>query len=76
MAEPQQYRTLSKIIKHLDVMPLQVLIEATIVAVKLEDNLSYGVRWLFKNSGPNGLQGVGILGAYGVPYVYRRFLII
>lgn len=63
MAEPQQYRTLSKIIKHLDVMPLQVLIEATIVAVKLEDNLSYGVRWLFKNSGPNGLQGVGILGA-------------
>ncbi|HIG64477.1 MAG TPA: type II secretion system protein GspD [Methyloprofundus sp.] len=63
MAQPQQYRTLSKIIKHLDVMPLQVLIEATIVAVKLEDNLAYGVRWLFKNSGPNGLQGVGVLGA-------------
>ena len=62
MAEPQQYRMLSKIIKHLDVMPLQVLIDATIVAVKLEDNLAYGVKWLFKNSGPDGLQGIGILG--------------
>lgn len=63
MAEPQQYRMLSKIIKRLDVMPLQVLIDATIVAVKLEDNLAYGVRWMFKNSGPDGLQGIGILGA-------------
>ena len=62
MAEPQQYRTLSKIIKRLDVMPLQVLIDATIVAVKLDDDLSYGVQWLFKNSAPNGYRGVGLLG--------------
>lgn len=62
MAEPQQYRMLSKIIKHLDVMPLQVLIDATIVAVTLTDDLSYGVKWLFKNSGPDGLQGGGTLG--------------
>lgn len=62
MAEPQQYRTLSKIIKHLDVMPLQVLIDASIVAVKLDGSLSYGVEWLFRNSGPDGLQGVGISG--------------
>ena len=59
MAEPQQYRTLSKIIKHLDVMPLQVLIDATIVAVRLDDDLEYGVEWLFRNSGPGDLQGVG-----------------
>ena len=62
MAEPQQYRMLSKIIKHLDVMPLQVLIDATIVAVKLGDELEYGVEWLFRNSGPGGLQGVGASG--------------
>lgn len=62
MAEPQQYRALSKIIKHLDVMPLQVLIDASIVAVKLDDNLAYGVEWLFRNSGPNGLKGLGALG--------------
>ncbi len=62
MAEPQQYRMLSKIIKHLDVMPLQVLIDASIVAVKLDDSLGYGVEWLFRNSGPDGLQGVGSSG--------------
>lgn len=62
MAEPQQYRMLSKIIKHLDVMPLQVLLDATIVAVRLGDELEYGVEWLFRNSGPGGLQGVGASG--------------
>jgi len=62
MAEPQQYRMLSKIIKHLDVMPLQVLIDATIVAVKLDDDLSYGVQWLFNTNGPNG-SGIGGLGS-------------
>ncbi|MBT3812908.1 MAG: type II secretion system secretin GspD [Gammaproteobacteria bacterium] len=67
MAEPQQYRTLSKIIKHLDVMPLQVLIDATIVAVSLDDGLGYGVEWLFKNSGPGDLQGKGSGG--GLPTV-------
>ena len=61
MAEPQQYRMLSKIIKHLDVMPLQVLLDATIVAVKLTDELEYGLRWLFKNSAPGNLRGVGLL---------------
>ncbi|TXL14877.1 type II secretion system protein GspD [Methylococcaceae bacterium HT3] len=62
MAEPQQYRALSKIIKHLDVMPLQVLIDATIVAVKLDDDLSYGVQWLFRHSGSNG-SGIGRVGS-------------
>jgi len=62
MAEPQQYRMLSKVIKHLDVMPLQVLLDATIVAVNLTENLEYGVKWLFKNSGPDGLEGIGIIG--------------
>jgi len=63
MAQPQQYRMLSKVIKHLDVMPLQVLLDATIVAVNLTENLEYGVKWLFKNSGPDGLEGIGIIGA-------------
>lgn len=63
MAQPQQYRMISTVIKHLDVMPLQVLLDATIVAVNLTENLEYGLKWLFKNSGPDGLEGVGIIGA-------------
>lgn len=49
-AKPQQYRLVKKIIQELDVMPLQVLIDATIVAVTLTDNLQYGVKWLFEKS--------------------------
>ncbi|MCK5888473.1 MAG: type II secretion system protein GspD, partial [Methylococcales bacterium] len=44
-ARPQQYRTLHKIIKQLDVMPLQVLVDATIISVNLTDKLEYGVKW-------------------------------
>lgn len=51
-AKPQQYRLVKKIVQELDVMPLQVLIDATIVAVTLTDDLQYGVKWLFqKNQG-------------------------
>lgn len=49
MAEPQQYKTLNKIIKQLDVMPLQVLIDAMIVSVTLTDELQHGVQWRFNN---------------------------
>ncbi len=62
LAEPQQYRMLSKIIKHLDVMPLQVLINATIVEVTLTDNLEYGLQWAF-NSGNVPGGGGGALGS-------------
>ena len=43
----------------LDVVPLQVLIEASIIEVTLNDNLNYGVEWFFKNSvdASNNLDG-------------------
>jgi general secretion pathway protein D len=49
-AKPQQYRLIKKIIQQLDVMPLQVLIDATIVSVDLTNKLQYGVKWLFENN--------------------------
>lgn len=36
--------------RQLDIAPLQVLIEATIAEVRLEDQLSQGVEWFVKNS--------------------------
>ncbi len=47
-------------IKKLDVVPLQVLIDATIVQVRLTDNLRYGLQWFFEHKGSN-LLGTGIL---------------
>ncbi|MGI9437274.1 MAG: SPOR domain-containing protein, partial [Geminicoccaceae bacterium] len=39
--------------KELDKLPLQVLLEATIAEVSLEDRLSYGIQWFFGNDQAN-----------------------
>jgi len=45
VATPQEYETILPVIKQLDVLPLQVLIDATIVEVTLKDDLQYGISW-------------------------------
>jgi general secretion pathway protein D len=45
VATPQEYEVIHKVITQLDAMPLQVLIDATIVSVTLTDNLKYGIQW-------------------------------
>lgn len=59
-----QFRKIESSLKRLDVAPIQVLIEASIIEVTLGDSLSYGVEWLFKNSGIGGrdYSGRGGLG--------------
>jgi general secretion pathway protein D len=41
----QEYEVIKPIIAQLDIMPLQVLVDATIVSVNLTDNLRYGIQW-------------------------------
>lgn len=48
MARPSDYRTVESALRRLDIVPLQVLIEATILEVTLNDALRYGVEWFFK----------------------------
>ena len=50
LATPQDYAMVEAAIKKLDVVPLQVLIEASILEVTLRGDLSYGVEWYFKNN--------------------------
>jgi general secretion pathway protein D len=49
-ATRQQYRRIENALRQLDTQPLQVLIEATIAEVTLNDQLAYGLQWFF-NSG-------------------------
>jgi general secretion pathway protein D len=49
-ATRQQYRRIENALRQLDIQPLQVLIEATIAEVTLNDQLQYGLQWFF-NSG-------------------------
>jgi general secretion pathway protein D len=54
-ARPREYRMIEDALKRLDVVPLQVLIEATIAEVTLNDNLQYGLQWFFSHAS-NSLQ--------------------
>ena len=46
---PRQYRQLEPILVRLDRVPTQVLLEALIVEVGLNDDLRFGVRWFLEN---------------------------
>jgi general secretion pathway protein D len=47
-SSPRDYKKILDALKQLDLVPLQVLVEATIVEIRLTGNLEYGVQWLFK----------------------------
>jgi len=53
-ATPAQYEAIQGAIDRLDVIPLQVHVEAKIVEVKLTDSLEYGVQWYFENAISSG----------------------
>lgn len=49
LANPDGAKALRGALRRLDVQPLQVMIEATLVEVVLNDTLEYGVRWFFQS---------------------------
>jgi len=58
VATAQDYAVVQRVIEQLDVMPLQVLIDATIVEVTLKDELKYGIKWfLSHNNGGQNAAG-------------------
>lgn len=56
MATAKDYDMIERTIKQLDTVPMQVLIEASIIEVTLSDELNFGVEWFFKN-GVGSKQG-------------------
>jgi len=68
MAKPQDYKMIESALKRLDVIPLQVLIEASVVDITLTDDLQYGIEWLFRNSAPGSNSiGQGTFNLGGLP---------
>lgn len=59
VANSEEYAKILRVIKQLDVLPLQVLIDATIVEVTLRNELQYGIQWFFShnNGGVNEISG-------------------
>ncbi|HHA2809361.1 type II secretion system secretin GspD [Stenotrophomonas maltophilia] len=57
----QAWRSIREVIEKLDVMPLQVHIEAQVAEVSLDGDLKYGVNWFFDNA----VAGRALTGALG-----------
>jgi general secretion pathway protein D len=56
-----EYEKIEITLKRLDVPPTQVLIEASIIEVTLNDDLKYGLQWAFTDKARHGLNGTGVL---------------
>jgi general secretion pathway protein D len=51
VANAEEWKVVEAALRRLDVMSAEVLIEATVAEVTLNNNVSHGVRWFFQNSG-------------------------
>ena len=81
LASPPDYRMVIAAINKLDIVPLQVLIEATIAEVTLNDDMRFGLQWFFESgkfaatlsSSSSGGSAEGILSTFpGFSLVYEN----
>ncbi|MCW4454242.1 type II secretion system secretin GspD [Flavobacterium sp. MXW15] len=77
-ATPQSWQSIREVIERLDVMPMQVHIEAQVAEVALTGDLKYGVNWFFEQAvnAPSSVAsgtdtGIGMTGA-GLPSALGR----
>ncbi|NIE81375.1 type II secretion system secretin GspD [Asaia sp. As-1742] len=54
-ATDQESDTIEQMLRRIDVMPLQVRIDAVVAEVQLNDALQYGTQFFFKSGGINGV---------------------
>ncbi|MGN6513148.1 MAG: type II secretion system secretin GspD, partial [Lysobacteraceae bacterium] len=66
-ATPQAWKSIREVVDKLDVMPLQVHIEAQVATVDLTGALQYGVSWYFEQAvnAPTTAGGAGLPSALG-----------
>ena len=64
-ATQREEDTIQAMLRKVDILPLQVRIDATIAEVDLNDALQYGTQFFFKSGGINGIlnTGTGSVGA-------------
>ncbi|MEW8252838.1 MAG: type II secretion system secretin GspD [Candidatus Thiodiazotropha taylori] len=60
-ATPSQYANMLDALEKLDVRQLQVMVEATIIEVALQDEFKYGLQWAFNSDVGSNYLGEGVL---------------
>jgi general secretion pathway protein D len=58
-ATPSEEETVEAMLRKVDILPLQVRIDAVIAEVTLNDNLRYGTQYFFQNGGLNAILSSG-----------------
>ncbi|WP_299980326.1 type II secretion system secretin GspD [uncultured Pseudoteredinibacter sp.] len=58
-ATSNEYRKIEKALQKLDVSPAQIMVEASIIEVTLNDSLEYGLEWSFSGGLGGGDAGLG-----------------
>jgi general secretion pathway protein D len=76
-ATARQYAVIQDALGKLDILPLQVLLEASIVEVTLNDDLRYGVQWFFQSGSStfdltNGKTKIPVPTLPGFSYVFAQ----
>jgi general secretion pathway protein D len=80
-ATPAEYSVIEGMMRKIDIIPLQVLIEATIAEVELNDQLQYGVQFFFKTDhfaetlGTPSISGFPNLGSLSYPGTSPYFVL-
>jgi len=54
VATPPEYAVIEAAVKKMDIPSRQVMIDVTIATVVLNDEIQFGVEWLFKGGAPSG----------------------
>ena len=66
---PSDYKIIQGILKKLDIMPRQVLIQATIAEITLDSSTKFGVEYAFgQGAGSQGAGFMATLGSSGLKY--------
>jgi len=71
-----QYQQIERLLKQLDIMPPQVLIEATVAEVTLTDNLQYGIEWFLKNTDGSQTSVLSTQGGLGLESAGLNFSMV
>jgi general secretion pathway protein D len=69
-----EQESFARLISSLDTTPVQVLLEATIAEVSLNDDLDFGLRWFFEDGNFNGLFTDAASGSTGANFPGLSFM--
>jgi general secretion pathway protein D len=73
-ASEADHERIAPVLAQLDRMPTQVLLEATIAEVSLEDELKFGLRWFFETGNFRGIMTDAANGGIGSAFPGFSFL--